>query len=947
MIQIVCLIVLFSLAILTPLVARQVRSDRQGMFLSLVLMALFGAFLLQLPAVTSGTAEQFSAGWMPQIGLSFSFMLDGLSLLFALVITGVGAAVMLYAGYYFDKPEESTRFFALIMAFTGSMLALVMAGNLITLFIAWEGTSILSFLLIGFKGKDQEARRSASQALMITGGGGLALLAGLLLLGSAAGSYELADIAASGEALQMHPWIGAILILIFIGCFTKSAQFPFHFWLPNAMSAPSPASAFLHSATMVKAGVYLLARLQPTLGDLPLWTTALPVFGLVTLGFGALVALRQTDLKGMLAYSTISQLGALVALIGLPESHGIKAAMVGILAHALYKGTLFLVVGAVDHAAETRDIRILGGLRRTLPGFAWVTLIAGLSMAGMPPLFGFVSKELMIEAVIQQPIALAVMGVSAALTVTLALRLYLEVFILPPRETALPAHEAHHLPRGMVIGPGVLAAASIVAGIGIAPLITPLVEPAVGTDTRLYLFPPEGINQAFLMSMLALAVGAGVFAIRRVWLAWRLPTLITGPQVYRAAVSGVESFGDLLLRSQNGKIRNYLMVILLSVLILIALPILILDRGLPIPPILLTTAADVLKAVLLILSLLATAASILLDRHLLAALALGAAGYAIGGIFLLEPAPDVALVQFLVETLATVLIIVILARTSTEERKRAISTLWGGVSRRGVWRDAALSAAIGAAVTTFALAAVSSRQGRTTIADWHLANALPQVGVNDVVAGIITDFRGTDTVIEISVFGIAALGVLTLLARPVPGRTRILIRRRRRRSDTQLKDALQEDAETPELLLYRSRFTNPVTQLAASIILPIAVLIALGHILYAGAAPGDGFTAGVIIGLGIALWFVVYGYEDTKRRLPWLHPTPLIGFGLTLALVNALLPVLFGRAFLAFTPVNGIDIAEIKIASTTLFEIAICLAVFGGISTIMEAISHPRECEPL
>ncbi len=937
--------------------------QHQSWLLSGGMAVLFGLLLLRLPEIQTQGALSFSLEWMPQIGLTFSVYLDGLALLFALLVTGIGAAVMLYAGYYFEDARQSSRFNVMLLGFTSSMLALVMAGNLITLFIAWELTSIISFLLISFKGKEDAARSGASQALMITGGGGLALFVGLMLIGSAVGSLELTDILASGDALRDHTWYSAIVILVLLGAFTKSAQFPFHFWLPGAMSAPTPASSFLHSATMVKAGIYLLARFYPVLGDTPLWEAGLVGIGLITMLLSALLALRQRDLKGILAYSTVSQLGALVALIGLPDSLGLKAAMIGIMAHALYKCALFLVVGAVDHHTGTRNIDELRGLRGEMPGFAVVAAIVALSMAGVPPLFGFVGKETLLEAFINQPVPLAVIVLSATLTVTLALRLFWDVFMGAPLKT-LPQEEhhapdAHHpygddayeyshehtLPRLMAAGPAALAGASLIAGIGIAPLIGPIVETALGKPTKLYLFPPEGINLAFALSLTALIAGTAFFVMRRWWLALPVPTFVTGAQVYRATVRFVEASGDLLLKSQGGKIRYYLATILLAVVLLlstVALDELALLRTLSVR---LNSVGDLLRVVLLGLALAATFASIVLNRHLLAVLALGAAGYAVGGLFLLEPAPDVALVQFLVETLASVLIIVILARTRERERQEAMARVWGQ-TRTGIVRDALIATFMGAMVALFALAAVSTRPRPETIAQWHLDNALPQLGVNDVVAGIITDFRGMDTLIEITVFGMAGLGVLTLLARPSAGR----VMRLRRRDDAppviEMNESTPEE-DRPESLVSGSMFSNAITRLAAALVLPVAILIALSHLLFAGSAPGDGFTAGVITGLAIALWFIVYGYTETKHRLRWLAPAPLIGIGLAIAFINALLPLAFGRDFMAFTVVNGLSIANIKFASSLLFEIGIALTVIGGIGAIMEAISHPQEVEPL
>ncbi|HYO88760.1 MAG TPA: hydrogen gas-evolving membrane-bound hydrogenase subunit E [Candidatus Limnocylindrales bacterium] len=955
----------FVMAFAILLLRRVLRAAHQGWLLSGTFAASFVLLLSLLPTINEQGSISLGIEWIPQIGLSLSLYVDGLALFFGLLVTGIACAVFFYAGYYFEDGQQAGRFYALLLGFTGSMLLLVTAGNLLLLFIAWELTSVISFLLISFKWKDAEARRGASQALVVTGAGGLALLVGVLLVQSITGSAQVSDVLSSGELLRSSTLAPAIIAMILLGAFTKSAQFPFHFWLPQAMAAPTPASAFLHSATMVKAGIFLLLRFYPVFGSDALWTTIVPVVGLTTMLLGALLSLRQQDLKGMLAFSTISLLGALVALIGLPDSFGLKAAMVGILAHALYKCTLFLVVGAVDHATGTRNIDELGGLRMRMPGFAAVTLIAGLSMAGFPPLLGFVAKETLIDAVLDNPVALVIVMISAALTVTVALRLFAEVFLgktpilLPQPEHE--DHDKHHplgddaydfahfhaVPRLMVAGPALLAALSIITGLGLTQLVVPLIQPALSEPVKLYLFPPEGINLVLLLSMTVLAAGGVVFATRQIWLKWAFPSLFTGSQGFGAIVGGVEWAGDRVLTTQGGKIRFYLAAILICVLILLV-PVtfsILSQTGLQIPPLVITSAAEVLKIVLLVMALGATLASILFARHLLAALSLGLAGYLTGGIFLLEPAPDVALVQFLVETLATVLIIIILARTSEKERRRAMARVWEQ-SRAGVGRDVLISIAMGAAVTVFALTAISSRPTPDPVADWYLQNSLPQVYVTDVVAGIITDFRGTDTLIEITVFAMAALGVLTLLARPKPGSTmRLFGWGMPRLQVNEPKAALQEDAERPESFVYRSHLSDPITQFGAVLVLPIALLIAVSQILYAGSGPGDGFTAGVISGLGVALWYVVFGYEETKRRLRWLHPTLFIGAGLLIAYTNALLPLLFGREFLAFTLVPGFSFADIKLASPLLFEIGICLTVFGGISAILEAISHPREVE--
>lgn len=932
----------FALAAIALPLSRRLSATALGSLMASAMALLFVFFVGYAPAVSAETVQAFIA-WVPSLGLNLSFYLDGLALLFALIVTGVGALVMLYAGAYFDDAAQAGRFLALMMAFSGAMLGVVIAGNLLTLFIAWELTSIISFLLISFKGKERGARAGAMMALVITGGGGLALLLGLALLGAVAGSYEISAILSEGVRVRESGAFSAIALLLMLGAFTKSAQFPFHFWLPNAMSAPTPASAFLHSATMVKAGVYLLLRLYPVLGDHALWTGGLLTIGVLTMFIGAFWAIRQRDLKGCLAFSTVSWLGALVALIGLPSGYGLMAALVGILAHALYKGALFLIVGAVDHSVGTRNLDELSGLQAKMRGFAVATGVAALSMAGVPPLFGFVAKEVLLKAMEKSPAADVLLGVvtlSAALTVTMALILFWDVFMGRYRVQA-EAHNAeahfHKPPLPMLIAPSVLAAGSLLLSFAIEPAVKPLIETALGTSVKLYLLPSE-LDRAFQLSLLALGVGFAIFLARRQWLSLCLPALPSGAQVYRAVLKGVDALGDRLLKTQNGKIRVYLMVILSAVAFFVLVSGVLNVRGWASPTIVVDDAADILRMVLLAIALVATFASILFRKHIIAALALGVAGYSIGGLFLLEPAPDVALVQFLVETLATVLIILILAKTSTQEREKVIQRAERNLRHPKVWRDILISGTIGGIVTFLAVAAVVNRPERESIAAWHLQNALPLTGINDVAAAIITDFRGVDTMIEITVFSMASVAVYTLLTRPLPG---IVWRRLQRNEELQrvIAEPEQPANTTP-------RISTPLTRFGALLVLPFSALIAVEQILYASTALGDGFTAGVVLGLGVALWYVVFGYHETKRRLPWLNARLFISVGLALAFTNGALPFIFGREFGAITLLKDLQLpADLKFSSTTIFEIGICVAVLGGICAIMEAIASPKEVE--
>lgn len=933
------------LALMMSAVRKTLPKAPQTWVIGALVGGLFFWLLSYIPVVSETGPLVVSIPWVPQLGLSLSLYLDGLSLLFSLVVVGIGAMIVIYAGYYFDDEADLNRFYRQLLAFMSAMLAMVLAGNLISLFIGWELTSVVSFLLIGFNRESAAARRGALQALIVTGGGGLALLIGLMLLGTAAGSMEFSQILSS-TTLHESPWYSAFTILIMIGCFAKSAQFPFHFWLPGAMNAPTPASAYLHSATMVKAGIYLLLRLYPVLGDTLLWQNILLGIGLITMLMGAAFALRQRDLKAALAYSTISQLGILVALISLPHGEGIEAALVGILAHSLYKAALFLVVGAVDHSAGTRQLDKLGGLARSMPGWTAVAVLAALSMAGLPPLLGFVAKESLLDAMLGNISAVTVIVVTAAMTVALAFILIWDVFGGKPGHK----HHLHESPHGLLVGPAVLAGGSLVGGLGLEALIVPLLGMTAHGNTHLSAFP--GLNTPFMLSLVAIGSGVGIFGARQWWRRWDLPVrLPTGESIYQAIVHVIERAGDLLLLTQNGKLRFYLIVILGTVIALQATAGLAHVTGFPLE-VTFNGSIDFVRTLLVILALAMMLASILFRNHLLAALSLGVSGYCIGGLFLIEPAPDVALVQFMVETIGTVLLIVMLARISSTARQKAMDAVWQE-SRAGLIRDIVISALVGIGVGLFALAALTSRPKPETIATWHLENAEEMMGFSDVVGAIVTDFRGMDTIIEITVFSVSALGVLTLISRPASGVhwprrvSNVIAVLRRTQEIEALKPHAAPDKAEDESPLVTSQFSTPLTRIISRIVLPFAFLIALAQLLYGGDGPGDGFTAGVITGLGVALWYIVFGYHEARGQLGWLRARALIGIGLALVIFNALLPVLFGQPFLSHITFDIPLPAHLHLSTTLVYETGIFLTVLGSVATVMEAIAYPKEVEPL
>jgi multisubunit Na+/H+ antiporter MnhB subunit len=675
-----------------------------------------------------------------------------------------------------------------------------------------------------------------------------------------------------------------------------------------------------------------------------MWLVGLVGFGLVTMLVGSLIATRQRDLKGLLAYATVSWLGALVLMLGLPHHEGYVAALVGIVAHALYKSPLFMVAGAIDHTKGTRIIDKLGGLAREMPGALAIALVCCLSMAGVIPLLGFAAKEALLHAVTElhtsfAPLVVAGVCAAAALTVTVAAIFVWDVFFRKPKPEHAPeshasadanhhdehAHE-HHAQPLMLLGPGIIAAVSVVLALLIEPVLVPLLQSAVPHDVHvdLHLFP--GFTPIFFLSLGLIGAGVVTFLLRDWLLRLHIPSPSSGRKVYMGFIMGLNDLGDFVLKAQSGKLSHYLAVILGVIGVILVLPA---SQYLSSTQIEFTalTSTNFMEGALLLLTIAAVVGSIIFRGHLLAVLALGVAGYAVGGIFLLAPGPDIAMVQILVETLAAVMVVIMLSRINEKRRRRAAEVIWGR-GKPTIRRDILISVLVGVGVGAFALAAVVNRPSRESIiADFYLENTEEAAGVKDVVGAIVTDFRGTDTLFEITVFSMAAGGVLTIL----------FISTQRGKKEKQ---------PTISVSASLSQIATPLTQLAAKLLLPVAMLIALAHLLYAGDAPGDGFTAGVVGGISVALWYQVFGYDRDKLRR--LHVEFLIGIGVALAAGNAILPLLFGKPFLyhydiLLFPLPG----GLHFNSSTVFEIAICLTVFGSIVTMINAMTRPEGIETL
>jgi multicomponent Na+:H+ antiporter subunit A len=761
------LIILSSLvlAVLAPFIDAGMGRFR-GIWVALLPLCCFGLLLRYLPAVGAGPVE-WTATWWPSLGLSLSIYLDGLSLLFALIITGVGTLVMIYTRGYFGDPAGRIRFLQYMLLFMSAMLGVVLSGNLVTMFVFWELTSVASYLLIGFKHEDESTRRAALQALLVTATGGLALLAGIILIGQVVGSYEFGRLLASGEALREHPHYLPILLLVCAGAFTKSAQFPFHFWLPGAMSAPTPASAYLHSATMVKAGIYLLLRLAPILGKTAEWHYIVGLTGLVTMAVGGALALGQTDMKRLLAYTTVSALGILTMLVGFDTTLSVKAGLVFLLVHSLYKAALFMVAGIVDVRTGTRDVTRLMGLARAFPMTAVAAGLAALSMTGFPPLLGFIGKELMYEAKIQTPGVGAfaiVLGVFAnAANVAVAVMVGLRPFWPRTARDGSPAgrKEAPALWVGVLL----LGITGLLFGLYPDFVSGSLISPALNavsaefTDVKLKLW--HGVNPVLMLSIATVLLGLVLFRVRGVIrslssacarISWVTPT-----RVYQLLLDGVLRLAETQTRVlQNGRLRYYLTTVLCVVVLLAGYPLFRAGewrRSV-------SVAAPSVELVVVCLVMVLSAFVAVSSRSRLGAIAaLGFVGYAVSIVFVLYGAADLAITQVLVETLTVIVFVLAVYHLPRFTR---FST------RLGRARDAVVAGLFG--LTMAALVYTAQHvQIRPAISEYFTEFSWIKAYGRNVVNVILVDFRALDTLGEITVLTIAAIGVFSLI-RFRPGR---------------------------------------------------------------------------------------------------------------------------------------------------------------------------------
>ncbi len=770
-----------GLAFSAPFVCHLTK-ERSGWWLAILPASLTIYFLSLLPRVAAGQIESLSLPWSEELGLSLSLRADGLSLAFALLISGIGALVAIYAAGYFGLKAAIGRFYLWLLFFMASMLGVVFADNLFLLFIFWELTSLSSFMLIGFEYEREEARAAAIQALLVTGSGGLVMLAGFVILAQIAGTWEISTLLSRGEVVRAHSLYLVTLILILLGAFTKSAQFPFHFWLPNAMQAPTPVSTYLHAATMVKAGVYLLARLFPILGGTELWFWIVGGIGAVTMIVGGFLALSQTDMKRLLAYSTISALGSLVMAIGLSSETSLKAMVLFLLAHGLYKGTLFLVTGAVDHESGSRDVTQLGGLWRMMPFTAVGAGLAAFSMAGFPLFFGFVAKEYLYEAAYNSGalwISLAVLG--ALLNVFIAFRVGIAPFFLPQPGGAKLPKNPHEAPWSMRVGPLVLGGLSFLLGVFPQTLSTSLVSPALsaalGEISKVKLAAWHGMNDIFLLSLLTLGLGVGLGGIRndvqrlaeRLTVRWGLNSL------YKRSIDllfAVASFQTRYL--QHGYLRYYLITIVVVIVGITAGGLLRWGGGY-LPH--LSVDLYFYELGIAVIIILAGVMAVLSRSRLGAVVALGVVGYGVASIYTLFGAPDLAMTQFMVESLTVVLFVLAFYHLPNFAQL---------TPRPERLRDAIIALVTGALMTVFVFVS-SGIQIHPPISIYFVETSLPLAHGRNIVNAILVDFRGLDTLGEITVLAIAGIGVVALL------KLRLEKRFARTRKDTHIPEQEGEE----------------------------------------------------------------------------------------------------------------------------------------------------------
>ena len=932
-----------ALAALLPSNAR----NREAWLAAAVALAGIVAMAMRYPEIAAGEVLRHEIEWLPGLGLAFVVRVDGFAWMFAMLVLVIGLLVVVYARYYMSPSDPVPRFFSFFLAFMGSMLGVVLSGNLIQLAMFWELTSLVSFLLIGYWHHRSDARRGARMALAITVAGGLCLFVGVLMLGQVVGSYDLDRVLASGDMVREHHWYRPILVLVALGALTKSAQFPFHFWLPRAMAAPTPVSAFLHSATMVKAGVFLLARLWPVLAGTPEWSWIVGGAGLSTLLLGAFVAIFQHDLKGLLAYSTLSHLGLITLLLGIGTPLAAIAAIFHTMNHATFKASLFMAAGIVDHETGTRDMRRLSGLYRVMPITATLATVAAAAMAGVPLLNGFLSKEMFFYEAAQagspRDYRLAFAATVAGMfSVAYSLRFIHEVFFgAPPHELPKTPHEP---PRWMRFPIEMLVLACLVVGVAPALTVGPFLDAAarsvLGDATPQYsLAIWHGLNLPVLMSVIALAGGTALYLLLqrhlRIGSVEQVPFVhrLDGQRLFERSLDGIGVWATRL----EGLLGTVRLQPQLGILILVAIvagaaPLAAGGRLRGDAPL---TAVDPVFALLWAVGIACAAGAAWQAKyHRLMALALmGGAGLVTSLTFVWLSAPDLALTQLMVETVTTVLILLGLRWLPPRLEARGVDQRPSLRDRARRARDLVLALAAGTGVAALAWA-IMTRPFPQAMAPFYLSRSLSEGGGANVVNVLLVDFRGFDTMGEITVLGIVAVTVYALLRRFRPDPESITIPIQQSGEPAPTGDAARPGADAAHGYLM-------VPAVFVRTLFPIMTVVSIFFFMRGHNEPGGGFVAGLIMAVAIILQYMVGGTVWVEEQLR-LFPRRLVAIGLLVAAATGAGSWYFGYPFLTShsahpqLPLLGV----VPLPSAFLFDLGVYVLVVGATAVILLALAH-------
>ncbi|MDR1935774.1 MAG: monovalent cation/H+ antiporter subunit A [Candidatus Accumulibacter sp.] len=923
-----------------------------------VALAVSGLVASLYPRVAAEGVVRATVSWVPALGLNLYLRMDGFAWLFAMLVAGMGTLVVLYARYYMSPADPVPRFFSFFLAFMGAMLGVVLAGNLILLAMFWELTSLSSFMLIAYWHHRGEARRGARMALIVTGAGGLALFGGVLLLGQMAGGYDLDTVLSAGGKLTEHPGYPAALSLIAFGALTKSAQFPFHFWLPHAMAAPTPVSAYLHSATMVKAGVFLLARLWPVLSGGEAWFWLIGGAGLCSLLLGAYLAIFQQDMKGVLAYSTISHLGLITLLLGMNSPLALVAAVFHIVNHATFKATLFMAAGIVDHETGTRNLRRLSGLYRAMPMTAVLASVAAAAMAGVPLLNGFLSKEMFFAETVfldrpgwqrfVLPLAATVAGM---FSVAYSLRFIHQVFFGPPaRDLPRAPREPR---RWMLLPSALLVLACVLVGIFPALTVGPLLR--LATDALLGDGAPaydlavwHGLNLPLYMSLAALGGGALLYRpfLRRAADAAPLLGLIDGKRGFETFLRWLGDAADAVLRHVSSPRLQIQLRVIFAVALGAALLTAVAETtawgARPLLP------ADPAFALLWVVGAACALAVVWQAKfHRFAALLLsGGAGLATCLTFVWFSAPDLALTQLSVEVVTVMLILLGLRWLPRRDEHYGEGNGNGNgkeqvpaaATRLRRLRDALLAAACGAGLAALAYA-VLSRPDVDGISPFFIEQALPLGGGLNVVNVILVDFRGFDTFGEITVLAVVALSVFALLRRFHPAPESVPLPRQQSEQNAAAGFASDPRTSDPAATLPAGDMMLPAVLLR--LLLPLIMLVSIFFFLRGHDAPGGGFVGGLVLATAFILQYLAGGIVWVERRLR-IHPIACVAAGLLCAAAAGVMAWGAADPFLSSQSWHGVLplIGEVRLSSVLLFDFGVYLLVLGATGLILVAIAH-------